>query len=122
MRFLLLYRTDRKNVEEGVPPSADEVAGMDKLMEDMGKAGVLLSTEGLQPSSRGARVRLSRGRITMTNGPFTDAKEIIAGYAVLQVKAMEEAVQWTKRFLDVAGDGESEIRELYDASAFGPGT
>ena len=122
MRFLLLYRTDRKNVEAGVPPSADEVAGMDKLMEDMGKAGVLLSTEGLQPSSRGARVRLSRGRITMTNGPFTDAKEIIAGYAVLQVKAMEEAVQWTKRFLDVAGDGESEIRELYDASAFGPGT
>ena len=98
------------------------MAKMDKLMKDMGKAGVLLSTEGLQPSSSGARVRLSRGAITVTNGPFTDGKEIVAGYALVEVQAKEEAIQWTKRFLEVAGDGESEVRELYEASAFGPGT
>jgi len=120
MRFLLLYRTDNKNVEAGVPPGANESARMGKLMEDMGKAGVLLATEGLQPSSRGAKVRLSRGKMTVTNGPFTDGGEILAGYALIEVKAKEEAISWTKRFLDVAGDGESEIRELFDGSAFGP--
>jgi hypothetical protein len=121
MKFLLLYRTDNKNVEAGVPPSEQEIARMGKFMEEMGKAGVLLSTEGLQPSSRGSRVRLRGGKLTVTDGPFTDLKEIVAGYALIQVKTKEDAIQWTKRFLEVAGDGESEVRQLFEASDFGPG-
>jgi len=121
MKFLLLYRTDNKNVEAGVPPSEQEIARMGKFMEEMGKAGVLLSTEGLQPSSRGSRVRLRGGKLTVTDGPFTDLKEIVAGYALVQVKTKEDAIQWTKRFLEVAGDGESEVRQLFEASDFGPG-
>jgi hypothetical protein len=121
MKFLLLYRTNNKDVEAGVPPSAQEIAEMGKLIEEMGKAGVLLSTEGLKPTSKGTRVRLTRGKLTVSEGPFTDVNENIAGYALIQVKAKNDAIEWTKRFLEVAGDGESEIRELYEESDFGPG-
>jgi len=120
MKFLLLYRTDNQNVEGGVPPSAGEIAAMDKLMADMGKAGVLLSTEGLKPTSLGTRVRLKGGNLTVSDGPFWDVKENVAGYALIQVKSRNDAIEWTKKFLGVAGDGESEIRELYEASDFGP--
>ena len=120
MKYLLLYRTDNKDVEAGVPPSAQEMTEMGKLMEEMGKAGVLLSTEGLKPSAKGARVRLKAGKLTVSDGPFTDVKENVAGYALIQVKSRNDAVEWTKKFLEVAGDGESEIRELYEGSDFGP--
>jgi hypothetical protein len=120
MRFLLLYRTSNKNVEAGVPPSAQEIDDMGKLMGEMGKAGVLLSTEGLRPSSEGTRVRLSGGKVTVSDGPFVDVKEIIAGYALIQVKSKKEAIEWTTRFLEVAGDGESEVRPLFESSDFGP--
>jgi hypothetical protein len=121
MKFLLLYRTNNKDVEAGVPPSAQEIAEMGKLMEEMGKAGVLLSTEGLKPTSKGTRVRLTRGKLTVSDGPFTGVNANIAGYALIQVKAKNDAIEWTKRFLEVTGDGESEIRELYAESDFGPG-
>jgi hypothetical protein len=91
---------------------------MGQLIDEMTKAGVLLATEGCQPSAKGARVRLSDGSITVTDGPFTESKEIIGGFALIQVKSREEAIEWTKRFLRVAGDGESEIRQMYDASDF----
>jgi hypothetical protein len=108
MRFLAIYKTAEKNT----PPSTEEIAAMGKLIDEMTNAGVLLATEGCLPSFTGARVRRSNGRITVTDGPFTESKEIIGGFALIQVRSKEEAVEWTKRFLRVAGDGESEIRQI----------
>ena len=108
MRFLAIYRTAEKNT----PPSTEEIAAMGKLIDEMTNAGVLLATEGCLPSVTGARVRRSNGRITVTDGPFTESKEIIGGFALVQVRSKEEAIEWTKRFLRVAGDGESEIRQI----------
>jgi hypothetical protein len=115
MRYLCLYKPAKK---EGTPPTQQEIAVMGQLIDEMTKAGVLLATEGCQPSAKGARVRLSDGSITVTDGPFTESKEIIGGFALIQVKSREEAIEWTKRFLRVAGDGESKIRQMYDASDF----
>jgi hypothetical protein len=115
VRFLCLYKPAR---EEGVPPTQQEMAEMGKLIEDMMKAGVLLSTEGCQPSSKGVRVRLSEGKFTVTDGPFTEAKELVGGFAIIQTKSKEEAIELTRRFLKVAGDGESEIRLLHEPSDF----
>ena len=90
MRFLAIYRS----TETGVPPSAENMAAMGKLIEEMAKAGVLLATEGCQPSSKGARVRISGGNFTVTDGPFTETKEVIGGFALFQVKSKEEAIEW----------------------------
>jgi hypothetical protein len=98
------------------------MAAMGMLIEEMNKAGVLLATEGCQPSSKGARVRITGGEFTVTDGPFTEAKEVIGGFALFQVQSKEEAIEWTKRFLRLAGDGESEIRQIYEASASAPGS
>src|SRR5262245_53189525 len=117
MRFLAIYRTR----ETGVPPSPENMAAMGELIEELAKAGVLLATEGCLPSSRGARVRIFGGKFTVTDGPFTETKEVVGGFALFQVKSKEEAIEWTKRFLKLAGDGESEIREIYEAPAFTPG-
>jgi len=116
MRHMCLYKPNQR---EGVPPSQQEMTKMGKLIDEMTKAGVLLTTEGCQPSSKGACVRLSGGKVTVTDGPFTETKELIAGFALIQVKSKDEAIEWTKRFLEVAGDGESEIRQLHEASDFG---
>ena len=118
MRFLAIYRT----AETGVPPSPENMAAMGKLIEEMAKAGVLLATEGCLPSSKGARVRISGGKFTVTDGPFTETKEVVGGFALFQVKSKEEAIEWTKRFLKLAGDGESEIREICEAPAFAAGS
>ena len=117
MRFLCIYKPSRP---EGGPTSQKEMAEMGQLIDEMVKAGVLLATEGCQPSSKGARVRLSNGKVTVTDGPFTESKELIAGFALIQVASKDEAVAWTKRFLAVAGDGESEIRLLHEAADFEP--
>jgi hypothetical protein len=87
---------------------------MGKLIEEMSKAGVLLATEGCQPSSKGCRVRIDSGKYTVTDGPFPETKELIAGFCLIQVKTKDEAVEWGKRFLQVVGEGESEIRQIYD--------
>ena len=113
MRFLAIYRSKETNT----PPSPENIAAMGKLIEEMAKAGVLIATEGCQPSSKGARVRISAGKFTVTDGPFIETKEVIGGFALFQVKSKEEAIEWTKRFLQLAGDGESEIREIYEAPA-----
>jgi hypothetical protein len=121
MRFMCIYRpADTPRVEAGTPPSQDEVAGMGKLIGDMVKAGVLLATDGLLPSSKGARVRLAGGKFTVTDGPFTEAKELIAGFAIIRVESKAEALDWCKRFLKVAGDGESEVRLMWDTPAYPP--
>ena len=81
---------------------------------------MLLATDGLHPTSKGARVRLSAGKRTVTDGPFTESKELIASYALLQVGSKEEAVEWTLRFLDVVGEGEVELRQLFEMEDFSP--
>ncbi len=119
MRFMMIYKpADTKDMEAGVPPSQEHMAEMGKFIEEMAKAGVLLATDGLQPSSKGARVRLSGGKLTVTDGPFTETKELIAGFAIVQAKSKAEAIELAKRFLKLAGDGESEIRQMHDAPAF----
>jgi hypothetical protein len=118
MRYLTIFKAQEK---PDYTISPEEMSAMGKLIDEMAKAGVLLATEGCQPSSNGARVRRSGGKMTVTDGPFTESKELIAGFALIQVASKEEAIAWTKRFLDVAGDGESEIRQLYDTPAYPPG-
>ena len=122
MKFLSIY----KSVERGVPPSQEEMSRMGQLIEKEMKAGTLLATEGCLPSALGARVRISGGKLTVTDGPFTEAKEVIGGYAVYQVKSKAEALEWTRRFMELhrehwkSWEGESEIRQLFDATDFAP--
>jgi hypothetical protein len=111
MRFLSVY----KSKETGVPPTQEEMARMGKLIEDGMKAGFLLAVEGCLPTATGARVRLSTGKVTVTDGPFTESKEVIGGLAILQANSKEEAIDHVKQFLHVAGDGECELRQLFDA-------
>jgi|SRR5262245_2759942 len=115
MRFLCVYKPAK---DEGGRPSPEHVAEMGRLIEKMARAGVLLATEGCQPSSKGARVRLVRGKVSVVDGPFAETKELIGGFAILQTASREEAIELTKEFLAVAGDGETEIRQLYDPSDF----
>ena len=119
MRFMMLMiPKGYESAAPGAMPDAKAVAAMMKYNESLQKAGVLLAADGLQPSSKGARVRLSKGRLTVTDGPFTETKELIAGFAIVQVKSMAEVVELAERFLKLAGDGESEIRLMHDAPAF----
>jgi hypothetical protein len=113
MRFLSIY----KSVETNRPPTLEEMTVMGQHVEEAMKAGVLLATEGCLPSARGARVRLSEGEVIVTDGPFTESKEVIGGFAILEAASREEAIVLAKNFLKIAGDGECELRELYSASA-----
>jgi hypothetical protein len=117
MRFISIYKT----TERDVPPTPEHMAEMGKFCEEMAKAGVLLATEGCLPSATGARVRLSGGQLTVTDGPFTESKELVAGFALLQVNSKVEAVELAKRFLKLAGDGEAELRQVFDGSECVPG-
>lgn len=118
MKVLGLLKAD-KNSEAGTPPSPEQMRRMMEFMEEVTKAGVLVSTNGLQPSSRGVRVSLTgNGEARVSDGPFTESKELIASYAVLEVKDMKEAVEWTRRFLEALGGGECEIRPIYDPAEF----
>jgi hypothetical protein len=91
------------------------MAKMGKLIEEWTKSGRLLATEGCLPSAKGARVRLSGGKFTVTDGPFTESKELVGGFALIQANSKEEAIESTKQFLEVAGDGETEIRQVFEA-------
>jgi hypothetical protein len=115
MRFMMLYKPGR---ETDTPPSQEEIARVGRLIEEMARAGVLIATDGLQPSSQGARVQISGGKFTVTDGPFTETKELIAGYAIVQAKSKQEAIELAKRFLAVMGEGQSEIRLMHDTPAF----
>jgi len=110
-----LYKPGR---ESDTPPSERVIAAVGQLIEEMAKAGVLIATDGLQPSSKGARVRISSGKFTVTDGPFAETKELIGGYAILNAKSKEEAIELTKRFLSVMGEGECEIRLMQDVPGF----
>jgi hypothetical protein len=114
MRFLCVYKPSKA---EGGGPSQKEMAEMGKFMEESIKSGVLLSAEGCMPSASGARVRLAGGRVTVTDGPFTETKELIGGFAIIQAASRKEAIEYTKQFLNIAGDGETEIRQLHEMPA-----
>jgi hypothetical protein len=115
MRFLCIYKPGKP--ESDAPPSEQERAKMGKLIEDMSKAGVLLAAEGCRPTSHGVRVQIDGGKFAVTDGPFPETKELIAGFCMLQVKSKAEAIEWTKRFLSVVGEGQSEIRLLHEMPA-----
>ena len=120
MRFMILVKAD-KNSEAGVLPSEKLLTEMGKFNEELVKAGVMLAGEGLQPSSKGARVKFSGDKRTVTDGPFTEAKELIAGFWLWQVKSKEEAIEWVKRCPDPMPGTESEIeiRQVFEADDFG---
>jgi hypothetical protein len=119
MRFMMIYKPDNiRDMEAGVPPTPQEMEAMGTFIGELASAGVLLAADGLQQSSKGAKVRQSDGKVTITDGPFTEAKEIIGGFAILELKSKEEAIGYARRFLAIAGDGESEIRRMHDTPAF----
>jgi hypothetical protein len=117
MKCLGLLKAD-KDSEAGVPPSPELMERMGKFIGEVMKAGVLVATDGLQPSSKGKRVRVENGKMTVIDGPFTESKELVASYALLNVKSMDEAVHWTGRFLEALGGGECEIRPIFEPGDF----
>src|SRR5574342_974984 len=119
MRFMILVKAN-KNSEAGVLPSTELLAAMGKYNEELVKAGVMLAGEGLQASSKGARVKFSGAKRTVTDGPFAETKELIAGFWIWQVKSKEEAIEWVKRCPTPTGEeSEIEIRQLFEAEDFG---
>ncbi len=119
MRFMILLKANEET-EAGVMPSEELLAEMGRYNEEMVKAGVLLAGEGLHPSSKGARVKFSGGERTVVDGPFTEAKELIAGYWLIQVTSREEAIEWVKRCPNPLEDeAEIEIRQVFEAEDFG---
>ena len=120
MRCMVMVKAT-KNSEAGVMPKQELLAEMGKFNEELVKAGVLLAAEGLQPSSKGKRVRFSGSNRRVIDGPFTEAKELIAGFWLWQVRSMEEAVEWVKRCPNpFEGESEIEIRQVFEADDFGP--
>lgn len=121
MRFMMIYKpADPSKLEGGVPPSQQEMAEMGKFIGELAQKGVLLATDGLMGSATGARVKQSEGKVTVKDGPFTETKELIAGFAIMRLESKAEAIEMAKRFMSIAGDGESEIRQMYDQPAFPP--
>lgn len=113
MRFLSIYKT----VERNTPPTQEEMAAMGKLIEEGMTAGWLISTEGCLPTALGARVRRSGDKLIVTDGPFMETKEVVGGFALLKADSREEAIELTRKFLRHAGDGECELRQLYESPA-----
>ena len=118
MRFMIIRKAD-ENTEAGVLPSRELLAAMGRYVEEMVRAGVLLAGEGLQPSAKGTRVTFRGGRATVTDGPFTETKELIAGFNLIEVGSREEAVEWVRRWPAEDGDVEIEIRQVFEADDFG---
>jgi len=118
MRFMMLLPAPPDALEQG-PPNKELVLAMRKFNDDMRKAGVLLGAEGLHPSSKGTRLRVSGGKRVITDGPFTEAKQVIAGFWIIQVKSKEEAIEWAKRS-PLPENGLIEIRQVFENSDFPP--
>ena len=121
MRFMVMVKATKES-EAGVMPSTQLLADMGKFNEELVKAGVMLAGEGLKPSSKGARVKFSGNTRAVTDGPFAETKELIAGYWLWQCKSKDEAIAWAKRCPNPAGDGkegELEVREVFEADDFG---
>ena len=122
MRFIVMGMA-KKESEAGPPPKPEAYAAMQEYNAEAAKAGVLLAAEGLAPVSKGARVKFSGDKITVIDGPFAEAKEVVAGFSIIQVKSLEEAIEWVKGVPNVFPNGEAEveIRKLMDVEDFGEG-
>jgi hypothetical protein len=119
MRFMMIFKPEGE-IEPGVPPCKQNLPEMAALVDELVASGVLIATEGLHPRARGAHVRFSAGKTTVTDGPFTEAKELIAGFALVDVPSKQAAIDLAQRFLAIAGGGESVIRQVYDAPDYAP--
>ena len=122
MRFMVIVKATPESEKEGALPDPQLFAEMGKFNEELIKAGVVLAMDGLHPSSKGARVKFSGKSRTVIDGPFAEAKELIAGFSILQVKSLEEAIEWVKRApnCNPAGDSEVEIRQVFEMEDFAP--
>src|SRR5690348_8119774 len=123
MRFMIIVKAT-KDSEKGVMPAEKLFSEMQKYHEELQKAGVLLDASGLKPSSKGWRVKYSGTRRTVIDGPFTESKELIAGYTIIQVKSREEAMEWARRYPNPSIDGgaaEIEVRQFFELEDFAPG-
>jgi hypothetical protein len=119
MRFMVMVKATKES-EAGVMPSEQLLTDMGKFNEELSKAGVMLAGEGLQPSSKGARVRFSGTKRTVVDGPFTETKDLVAGFWIFQVKSKQEAIDWVKRCPTVRGvETNIEIRQVFEAEDFG---
>lgn len=116
MRFMIIGRATKES-EAGVPPTAEAMAAMQKYFEQLAEAGILLGAEGLAPSSKGAQVKFSGAERTVIDGPFTESKELIAGFSIIKADSLAEAIEWVKRGPN--GDSVVEIRKLMDVEDFG---
>ena len=112
MRFIVMGMATKES-EAGPPPKPEDFAAMQKYNEEAAKAGVLLAAEGLGPTSKGARVKFSGDKRTVIDGPFTETKELTGGFALIEVKSREEAIEWAKRFRKIVGDGDSLVQEVF---------
>jgi hypothetical protein len=121
VRFLIMHKSNEEN-EAGIPPSRDLVERVERLMEESAREGVLLAAEGVHPSSRGALLNFSGGRRTVTDGPFAEAKELIAGFVVIQVDSKDDAIEWATRLAEALGDDhvEIEVRQVVELSDLSP--
>ena len=122
MRFMVMVMATKES-EAGIPPKPEAYAAMGKYNAELVKAGVLLAAEGLTESSKGARVKFSGDKRAVIDGPFAETKEVVAGFSIIQVKSMEEAIEWVKRVPNIFPNGEAEveIRKLMDVEDFGDG-
>lgn len=122
MRYMIIVKANAQT-EAGVMPEEHLIAAMAQYHDQLAKAGVLLDASGLQPTSKGWRIRYSGGRRTVTDGPFTESKELVAGYTIIQVRSRDEALEWTRRFPAPHGDemdAEIEVRQMYELDDFAP--
>ena len=118
MRFLMIYRpADIAAAEAGTPPTPEMMQKMGTLIEKKIGEGKLLATEGCLPTAKGSRVGLNKGKLSVMDGPFTEAKEVVAGFALFRLNSQQEAIAEAHEFLEIAGDGEVEVRALYDQPA-----
>ena len=119
MRFMVMVKATQDS-ERGMLPSEELLSAMGRYNEELAKAGVMLAGEGLQPSSKGARVQFSGASRTVVDGPFTETKELVAGFWIFQCKSLDECIEWVKRCPNpMPGDSEIEIRQVFEAEDFG---
>lgn len=117
MRFMVMVKSDPTTDASGAMPDEKALTEMGRFNEELVKAGVMLAGEGLHPSAKGSRVRYDRGKVTVTDGPFTEAKELVAGFWIWQVRSKEDALEWARRI--PFEHGEVEIRQVFESDEFG---
>ena len=115
MRFMIIHKSDEAN-EAGIPPSKELIEGVGRVLGEAAQQGGLLAGEGVHASSKGARLSYSGGKFTVTDGPFAEAKELIAGFVIVDLPSKQDAIEWAKRYAEVLGEVEIEIRQVVEAA------